>query len=413
MASSSLQTWFSDSLQSLTSLAEPLLRRLPPEFHNHLNTALTDYSTASYTTLAVVLLSLLFFVCRFLMSSYGGYYAYGGGRNGGSPYTSHIVDPYARNLSSQFEYIDADHDILHDAHRPTMTKAHNNTYDDPEAPDLILVRYMASLIPVEFPAYSISEEKAYVGQLREAVARALSTDPRRVRLVYKKRDLKHDSWPLRKYNMKQNSEVAAIKTEGVLDYSDRDSPSSSDQESVASQNPRRRPRALSSVRDRSSEQLPTQKSPISSNFLSPNGHIPSGSASERQSRGSLRPDVDDRTYRREPLRTRGSSPRPSSTPAPSARVSADPSTPLGKLQALSNTFQDQWLPLCQKFISNPPSNSQDREKEHRKLSESIMLHIMLKADAIDVDNPEARAFRKGLINETNDIMKRLDAVAKG
>lgn len=41
-----------------------------------------------------------------------------------------------------------------------------------------------------------------------------------------------------------------------------------------------------------------------------------------------------------------------------------------------------------------------------------MLHVMLKADAIDVDNPEARAFRKALMNETDDTMKRLDAVAK-
>ncbi len=415
MASSSLQTWFYDTLQSLTSLIEPLLQQLPLEVHSHLTTALTKYSTASYTTVAALLLSFIFLLYRFLMSSYGSYATYGSGRNGGSPYTSHIVDPYARNLSSQFEYIDADHGILQDTQRPSMTKSYNNEYDNPDTPDVILVRYMASLIPVEFPAYSISEEKAYVGQLREAVARALSTDPRRVRLVYKKKDLKHDSYPLRKYNMKQNSEVAAIKTEAILDYSDRESPSSSDQESsVVSQNPRRRPRALSSVRDRSSDQIPTQKTPTSSTFLSPNGHISSGTASERQSRGSLRPEADDRNYRREPSRTRGTSPHPapSSTPAPSARIPADPNSPLGKLQALSDAFHEKWLPLCRKFISNPPSNDHDREKEHRKLSESIMLHILLKADAIEVDNPEARAIRKSLVNETNDVMKKLDAVAK-
>lgn len=348
------------------------------------------------------------------MSSYGSYSTYGGGRNGGSPYTSNIVDPSARNLSGHFEYIDADHGILKDPPRHSAPNLHNGQ-DDPNAPDVILVRYMASQIPVEFPPYSISEEKAYVSQLREAVARALQTDPRRIRLIYKKHDLKHDSWPLRKYHMKQNSEVSAIITESVVDYGDRDSHSSSGEESAqSSQNPRRRPRALSSVRHRSDDQYTPQKPATSSGFLSPTGHVPSGNPSDRQYRNNLRPESDERANRGEPSRTRGTSPRPTSstTSAPSSRVAADPNTPLGKLQALSDTLHEKWLPLCRKFISNPPSDPQDRIKEHRKLSESVMSHVLLKADAVDVNNPEERAFRKSLINEANDIGKQLDAVTR-
>ncbi|KIX02062.1 uncharacterized protein Z518_08001 [Rhinocladiella mackenziei CBS 650.93] len=352
------------------------------------------------------------------MSSYGSYVTYGGGRSRGSPYTSSFADPYTRNLSNHFEYIDADHGMLQDAHRPSATRLHDNI-EDPDAPDVVLVRYMASLIPVEFPPYSISEEKAFVGQLRDSVASYLHTDPRKVRLVYKKRELKKDSWPLRKYHMKQNSEVAVIKTESIIDYSDRDSHSSSGEESEptsSSQNPRQRPRALSSVRHRGDEQSPPPRTPNSSTFLHPNGHVSSGTASERQSRGSLRPEPDDRSYRREPSRTRGTSPHPtpSSTPVLSSiPPAADPNSPLGKLQALSNTFNDLWLPLCQKFTSNPPSDSQTRIKEHRKLSESVMTHILLKADEVEVDSTEARAFRKSLINDVNDTMKKLDAVARG
>ncbi|KIW73668.1 hypothetical protein PV04_01766 [Phialophora macrospora] len=361
------------------------------------------------------------------MSSYSSYVTHGGSRNGGSPYTSNIVDPYARNLSNHFEYIDADQGMLQDSHRHSVYRQHDNPpSEELDAPDVVLVRYMASIIPVEFPAYSISEETAYVGQLREAVARYLGTDPRRVRLVYKKRDLKHDSWPLRRYNMKQNSEVAAIKTEGYLDYSDRDSHSSSG-EDIPETNPRRRPRAPSSVRHRSDEHLPRpQQTPTaSSGFLHPNGHLPSGTASERQSRSSLKPESDDRTpIRREPSRTRGTSPHPapsqpapsrptpSSTPVPTSVPRADPNTPLGKLQVLSDTFREQWLPLCRRFINNPPSSSQEREKEHRRLSESIMTHVILKADAIDVDSTDARGFRKALLNEVNDTMKKIDALAK-
>lgn len=413
MASSTLQTWSSDLLQSLSSLVEALVQYLPSDLHDNLNTVLTNYSTTSYTTVAAVLLSLIFLLSRYLMSSYGGYSSYGGGRNGGSPYTSQVVDPYARNLSGHFEYIDADHGMLQDPHRASMARFPSDV-EDVDSPDVVHVRYLAHMIPVDFPAYAISEEKALVGQLREAVARVLKTDPRRVRLVYKKRDLKHDSWPLRRYNMKQNSEVAAIVTESFLDYSDKDSHSSSGEDSgtVASQNPRRRPRAPSSVRHRSEDQLPQQRTPTSSNFLHPNGHVPSGPTSERQSRGNLRPEVDERAYRREPSRNRGGTPHPapSSTPTPSIIAPADLNTPLGKLQNLSNIFHEQWLPLCRKFIANPPSDAQARTKEYRKLSESVMTHVFLKADAIDVDSPESRAFRKSLINEANEIMKRLDAV---
>ncbi|KAJ9608369.1 hypothetical protein H2200_007357 [Cladophialophora chaetospira] len=362
------------------------------------------------------------------MSSYGGgYIAYGGSRNGGSPYTSNVVDPYARNLSNHFEYIDADQGMLQDNHRHSVYKPHDTHHplEDPDEPDVVLVRHMAQMLQIEFPPYSISEETAYVGQLRDKVARHLQTDPRRIRLLYKKRDLKHDSLPLRKYNVKQNSEVTAIKTEGYLDYSDKDSHSSSG-EDVPETNPRRRPRAPSSVRHRSDENLPRvqQPSSTSSTFLHPNGHIPSGAAAERQSRPSLKPEFDDRPIRREPSRSRGTSPHPqtsqtapprpapSSTPIPTSLPKADPKTPLGQLQTLSDTFHEQWLPLCRKFMTNPPSSLADREKEHRRISESVMTHIILKADAVEVDSQDARGFRKGLLHDVHEAMKRIDAVAK-
>ncbi len=41
-----------------------------------------------------------------------------------------------------------------------------------------------------------------------------------------------------------------------------------------------------------------------------------------------------------------------------------------------------------------------------------MTHILLKADAIEVDTSEARLFRKRLINETNATMKKIDALAR-
>ncbi|RVX70581.1 hypothetical protein B0A52_05232 [Exophiala mesophila] len=353
------------------------------------------------------------------MSTYG--YVAHGARGAGSPYSSSIINQYPRSLSSHFEYIDADHDILQDrdTHRPSLSRLHHNP-EPPEEPDRVLVRYMASIYPIHFAPYSISEEGAYVGELREQTAAFLQTDPQRIRLVYKSRDLKHDSWPLKRYHIKQNSEVAAIKTEGPLDYSDRESASSSgsDTEATQNQNPRRRPRALSSVRHRSDDSIPrTQQPPrTSATHLHPNGHISAGTPFERQSRGTLHPDADPRQYqRREP--SRSSQRRDHTINVPSATTFtpisiSDPTTPLGKLQTLSNTLRGTWLPLCEQYIANPPSDPQSRAKEHRKLTESIMQHITLKADAIDVDSPDARSFRKSLINEINDLNKTMDAVAR-
>ena len=309
---------------------------------------------------------------------------------------------------------------MQDPHHHSVYRPHEIQQSIDDEPDVILVRYMATMLQLEFPPYSISEETAFVGQLREKVARHLQTDPRRIRLVYKKRDLKHDSWPLRKYSMKQNSEVAAIKTEGFLDYSDRDSHSSSGEE-IPEANARRRPRAPSSVRHRSEEYLPGLQQPpaTSSAFLHPNGHISSPGANDRQTRPSLRPEPDDRPLRRKPSRTRGVSPHPapshppqSSTPIPTSVPRAAPNTPLGKLQTLSDSFHDKWVPLCHKFMARPPTSPQEREKEHLKLSESVMTHIILQADAIEVDSNDARQFRKGMLKEVNEAMRKIDAVAK-
>jgi BAG domain len=78
-----------------------------------------------------------------------------------------------------------------------------------------------------------------------------------------------------------------------------------------------------------------------------------------------------------------------------------------------NTFKTTWLPVCQRFISSPPSDPVARDKEYKKLSESVLAQVVLKADVIDTEgNPECRAMRKQLVNEANEIMKALDVVGR-
>jgi hypothetical protein len=90
-----------------------------------------------------------------------------------------------------------------------------------------------------------------------------------------------------------------------------------------------------------------------------------------------------------------------------------PSSPLGKVNALSSAFHTQWLTKCRQFIMNPPSDLKTRDLEYAKLSEGVMAHIVLKADIIETEgDTDARAARKQLVNETSDVLKRLDAVGK-
>jgi hypothetical protein len=83
------------------------------------------------------------------------------------------------------------------------------------------------------------------------------------------------------------------------------------------------------------------------------------------------------------------------------------------VNALSSAFHAQWLAKCEQFIKNPPSDPKTCDLEYRKLSESVMAQIVLKADNIEMEgDTDARAARKQLVNEASDILKRLDVVGK-
>jgi BAG domain/Ubiquitin family len=401
VASSHISTWASDTWDRAVALIRPTPQ--PTSLNDQILELITKYSTASYTTVSVLLLSLLFVAYRHLMSGRDSF-GYYGGRDGGraSPFLSNLAEAAPRNLSGHFEYIGPD-DEIYSQHRPSASVYNHD--NDPEEPDLIHVQYMGRMLPIIFPAYSINEETTSVGHLRKNVARTLGTDASKIRLIYKRRELKQNRYSLKKYGMKQNSEVTAIMTERSIDY-DRDGTVSSGSDSESSGNPvpqPRRPRAQSTVRLRSDEDIPRQSRP-SGPHLHPNGHVPSASH-----RDLPRPSGAERVVRRErePSTSRGASPAPPTNNLPAA----DPNTPLGKLQALASTFHTQFLPPATKFLLSPPSDPDQRHKEHLKLSESIMAQIVLKADDIQTEgNVDARNTRKNLVNEANRVLRDLDGV---
>ena len=397
-----IQTWASQYWDQAISLIRPTPQ--PASLNDQILDLITQYSTASYTTATVLLLSIFFLIYRYLMSDRNSFGYYGGR---GSPFLSNLAEAAPRNLSGHFEYIGPD-DELYTNHQPSV--AGYDPSNDADDPDRIHVSYMGRMIPIEFPAYSINEETISVGALRKKLAYKLNVDSSKVRLVYKRRELRQNQYSLKRYGMKQNSEVSAIVTERSTDYNRSDSLSNSGSDSESSGHAvppqQRRPRAQSSVRLRSDENIPLAAPRQSGTHLHPNGHVPSASH-----RDSLRPAPAERVAarEREPSRSRGASPAPPTNNIPPA----DPNTPLGRMQALASTFHTQWLPPATRFLMAPPSDPEVRKKEHLKLSESIMAQIVLKADGIETEgNVDARNTRKNLVTEANRVLKQLDTVMK-
>ena len=87
-----------------------------------------------------------------------------------------------------------------------------------------------------------------------------------------------------------------------------------------------------------------------------------------------------------------------------------PSTPLGRMRSLHDTFETQWRPLVMDLTMHPPSDPLLRRKGYMKLSEGIMAQIMLKADDIDLEgNKDARGMKNYLISEANRVISELQS----
>ncbi|MCJ1453721.1 hypothetical protein MMC28_004069 [Mycoblastus sanguinarius] len=88
-------------------------------------------------------------------------------------------------------------------------------------------------------------------------------------------------------------------------------------------------------------------------------------------------------------------------------------TPLEELDFLSNKFRSELLPQGLGFISNTPVDSQRRDFEYKKISETVMTQILFKLDALDINGDEsARYIRKEIVKEATGFLERLDRAMK-
>lgn len=101
------------------------------------------------------------------------------------------------------------------------------------------------------------------------------------------------------------------------------------------------------------------------------------------------------------------------TPAPDRQ---DFRTPREQLDSLVSYFRQELLPLCDAFVANPPADFKSREFEHRKLSETVLVQILLKTDGIDIygdqDLQDLRNDRKAFLLEVQRTLTRLDQAGR-
>lgn len=422
------------SLSNLSTQSSLLQQFLP---------LLDNLSTTSITTILATLLALLFLLARSLMhrSSFGQYFHQNGGR---SPYAAYAKNNTDRSMSDLYDYVDDQHNVL----TPAQARDQPAVFDDDDAPDVVHVTFRGDSWPINFPPYSIAEEKVTVKHVRDRVAERLSLRGQtgRIRLIYKDRDMRRNDMPLRKYGCKQNSEIAVIVTTESRDYEHRRHNSGSDSESAPHRRSvdESRPRRSDSVYRRRDDEPPYPPNgylhPLdTSSHNSPRQQSPNRPHMTRRESPSSRPSLD---RQHSPIRPHGqrrdspsNNPRPNihrqqsphrpspqrtqSPSIPSTRTTApavqppraDPSTTLGKIQTMRYQFHTEWAPLLHKFIRHPPSEKDDRDKEYRRLNEIVYKKVFEQGDAIEPEGSEKeeiRATRKQLYNEAQSVLKELD-----
>ena len=260
--------------------------------------------------------------------------------------------------------------------------------EEEEEDDVLVLTHKGLPHPVVFPAYSIGDGKVLVQDVRDRVALIHKvSDPRkrRIKMVYKGRPLKSQDKPIRDYGVKNNSEILlTIPDAKASDEDDEDGGNSGsgsgDEVLVADTRDERKPRKSKNTKKGGKKKKPKKDQGSHLNVPDQDG---------KDGGGSGRSPSADRS--RHPSRV------------------ASPSGPLERLNEISDHFETQLLPLCRDFMAKPPADPKKCEDDHRKLSETVLQHVLLKLDEVDTGGDlDIRARRKELVNRVQDILKLLD-----
>ncbi|KAL4871721.1 hypothetical protein BDV12DRAFT_163637 [Aspergillus spectabilis] len=282
-------------------------------------------------------------------------------------------------------------DIVDPPARTYDSNAYPRRQDDDFEPDKLLLNHRKVTYELHFPPYSLSDGTLSIGQLRQSAAEVThTTDPNRIKLLYKGKLLDDDVLPCRVEGLKQHSEILCV---------------------VSEVNPGARTPTDLSDAERTSEEVirpPTQSVPEPAP-KSKSKRKKRGKGKKKRPAASADSDDDELIPPAQPARPTSSGSR-SALPPPAPNLSTFPNS-LAQVNGLTSYFHKQLLPLCERYINDPPRDEKARDFEHKKLGETILAQVILKADGIEITNDETRNARRALIKEAQNTLNTLDAVA--
>ena len=231
----------------------------------------------------------------------------------------------------------------------------------PRAKDVLVLKCKRVSYPVHFPAHSISRGEVRIGDVRAQAARETDTaDSRRIKLLYKGKNLKDDNRSCRAEGLREGAEIMCVVGDAATE-----SASSSDSEDDGA--------AL-------------------------NAGAENGEGTARRKR------VRNKNKKKKGKKAPGT---PATSEAQPSQ-SSTPATPLDKLAAVNSILQGI-IPQCVQYLASPPADPAKKDYEHKRLSETILAQVLLKLDAVDSEgDPDARARRKELVREAQRVLSSLD-----
>lgn len=364
------------------------------------------FDDPAYLTTLAIALAAIFVTMSWFSRSGGGGNSWAGrfspfGRPGNSPNSGVVND-------SDFSYITNEDLRKNGAAAPEIVD-----WDDknPEREtDVLVFKEKRTNYPTHFPAHSIRDGDLRVSTVRQAAAKKLGIDdPRRIRMFYKGRNLKHDERSAREEGLRgdgSGSEILVTVGEAPAGgyapgtehasrgtYSegeDDDEDDDDDVDSGANTGGKKKPRKRGGRKSK-------KKGGVSANAsgTSTPGYVGQGAGSE---------------YLPIPSHI-NAQPRPTSAP-PSTAPPA-PQTAAGKLEAIASKFHTEFVPLAIQYMNHPPEEKAKRDFEYKKLSESILTQIIFKLDGVETEgDQDARMKRKALVKEVQGMLNELDKVGK-
>lgn len=301
-------------------------------------------------------------------------------------------------------------------HQHQRRSRENTTFDDKtneyidSDPDILLLKHHKYKYTLAFPAYAIDDGVLRVGDLRRRAAEVTRTpDPQRVKLLYKGKLLDEDGLPCKAEGMKQESEVLCVVSEvqpdetSDMEMEDGQAVGGGDDGSAVGS-------AVGSGGSiRTGSKRKNKKKNKNKRHTSPPQQSPPAQPTQTQPQPI--PQPKQQQQQQQPS-GKGISTSASSLPAPAPNLK-NFTTAHDQVHALSTYLHNELLPLCDEYTANTPTDPKLRDFEHKKISETVLAQVLLKADGIEpMGNPDVRNARKQLVRDAQSILNRVDQASK-